>query len=81
MFSGPDGHQSSYNVDWLVEHSFSTTSKTKTPMLLWDKKTMSSEQLPVVSYDDYRDSSEIGVKDTLRNLLKYGFSILDGVRL
>ncbi|XP_046577480.1 trimethyllysine dioxygenase, mitochondrial-like [Haliotis rubra] len=75
----PDGHLTHFDLAWLVEHSYSTVSKSKTPFYLWDKESLQREPLPVVPYDAYNDDSGDGIKKTLQNLLKYGFSVIDGV--
>ncbi|XP_071085689.1 trimethyllysine dioxygenase, mitochondrial-like [Haliotis cracherodii] len=74
-----DGHLTHYDLAWLVEHSFSTVSKSKTPFYLWDKEALQREPLPIVPYDVYNDDSGKGMQKTLENLLKYGFSVIDGV--
>ncbi|XP_041378663.1 trimethyllysine dioxygenase, mitochondrial-like [Gigantopelta aegis] len=73
-----DGHETEYSVQWLVDNSYSTESKKKTIPLLWDSTKIHSEPMPVVDYDSYK-TSETGIRETMYNLLRYGFSVVEGV--
>ncbi|XP_041353182.1 trimethyllysine dioxygenase, mitochondrial-like [Gigantopelta aegis] len=73
-----DGHKTEYSVQWLVDNSYSTESKKKTIPLLWDSAKIHSEPMPVVDYESYK-TSETGIRETMYNLLRYGFSVVEGV--
>ena len=79
MITGDDGHETEYNVHWLVENTYTTESKQKTPPMLWDAPKIHKEPMPTVDYESYKNS-ESGIKETMFNLLKYGFSVVEGVR-
>ena len=65
---------------WLADNAYSTNPKRKTPPLLWDGAKIQSEPLPTLDYDSYMGSAN-GTRETLYNLLKYGFSFVKGVKL
>ena len=48
--------------------------------MLWDGAKIQSEPLPTVDYDSYMNT-ESGLREALYNLLKYGVTIVKGVRL
>ena len=80
LLSGDDGHETEYDVNWLVDNAYTTRSKVKIPPMLWDGAKILSEPLPIVDYDSYMNT-ESGLREALYKLLKYGLTIVKGVRL
>ena len=75
--SGQDGHISQFSLHWL-SHNFDSLG-TEVERTLWDGPHMSEQDLPTTTFD-YHMNSEEGLKNTLKNIIKYGFCVVDGVR-
>ena len=80
LLPGDDGHETGYDVNWLVDNAYTTRSKVKIPPMLWDGAKIQSEPLPTVDYESYMNT-ESGLRETLYNLLNYGVTAVEGVRL
>ena len=71
----PDGHRSSYDVDWLLDHVFPGSPKRRTDEFLWDSDSIRNENVQMADYESYlKDDEE--VKVLLRSLVRYGFGIV-----
>ena len=74
--SGQDDHTSLFSLQWLSRNLHSPG--TKVERFLWDGLCMSKEQLPTTLFDHHMNFED-GLKNTLKNIIKYGFCIVDGV--
>ncbi|XP_048746298.1 trimethyllysine dioxygenase, mitochondrial-like [Ostrea edulis] len=75
----PDKHLTSYNIDWLLENSYHDQHNDRVEKLLWNKDVMTATtEQPMVPCKDFMHS-ESGLKAHVKNLLKFGFSIVTEV--
>ncbi|XP_076454276.1 trimethyllysine dioxygenase, mitochondrial-like [Babylonia areolata] len=70
-----DGHVSKYSLQWIADSFFTAGSQPE--RFLWDASFMRKERLPVTSFDLHMETED-GLKNTLQNLIKYGFAIVEG---
>lgn len=70
-----DDHVSSYSLKWLVS-SFHCSSM-DVERFLWDGPCMAAQTLPAVEFESHMKSKR-GLRQTLVNLLKYGFCAVQG---
>ncbi|XP_021346618.1 trimethyllysine dioxygenase, mitochondrial-like, partial [Mizuhopecten yessoensis] len=73
--SWPDGHVTSYDINWLVDNAYHSQHTDQVDKVPWDKETIESAGLPTVHFHEYMDSDE-GLRKHLHNLVKFGFSIV-----
>ncbi|XP_019634717.1 PREDICTED: trimethyllysine dioxygenase, mitochondrial-like [Branchiostoma belcheri] len=74
----PDGHQSEYELDWLLSNTYEGKQHIQTTWepLLWNVETLSASPKPSVLYQDYLSDDEQLAK-LLHYLLKYGFAFVE----
>lgn len=72
-----DGHVSQFAMDWLQSNFYKVRPIYGTQRLHWNKDLIESQPLPTVSYNDHM-TLETGLAETVSNLCKYGFSIVEG---
>lgn len=70
-----DGHRSQFSLQWLADNFHSPGLQVE--RFLWDGTCMSNELLPVTPFDLHMGTEE-GLKNTLSNIVKYGFCIVEG---
>ncbi|GFO15317.1 trimethyllysine dioxygenase, mitochondrial [Plakobranchus ocellatus] len=70
-----DGHETDYTYDWLANNFYPGQFARRTKRILWDRKKMESESLPAVTFEHHM-TSEDGLRQSLRNLVKYGFTMV-----
>ena len=74
--SGQDGHLSQYSLEWLDQNFHSPG--TQVERFLWNGAGIREQQLPVTTFDSHMNTED-GLRNTLRNILKYGFCVVEGV--
>ncbi|KAH9490705.1 hypothetical protein Btru_032832 [Bulinus truncatus] len=72
-----DGHVSTYDLEWLTDNFYPGKLISPSKRTYWNKEIISSDGLPVVSYEEHVNT-ESGLKSSLANLVKYGFTVVDG---
>nr|KAG5696473.1 hypothetical protein BaRGS_016512 [Batillaria attramentaria] len=70
-----DGHYSAYSLKW-IQKNFHCPG-TQVERFLWDGPRMTAEPLPAVAFEQHMNSEE-GLKQTLMNILQYGFCVVQG---
>ncbi|GFS09299.1 trimethyllysine dioxygenase, mitochondrial [Elysia marginata] len=70
-----DGHETEYSFEWLAEHSYPGKFCRRTKRVMWDKKKIHAGPLPAVPFE-YHMNSEEGLRESLQNLVKYGFTMV-----
>lgn len=73
-----DGHISHFKLQWLAENYYPGVFSRHAQRLYWDHKTFPSGGLPTVSFTEHM-GTEGGLTQSLRNLVKFGFTIVEGV--
>ncbi len=79
MSLGDDGHDSEYDVDWLLSHHCldrAAAFEMKTPPRLWDAASFPWEE-STVPYDAYANSSA-GLRAAVASILANGFAVVSG---
>jgi len=71
-----DGHQSEFTSKWITDNFYPGGFSQVTQRVLWEAKDIQNN-LPRVNYTDHMGTEE-GLRSTLRNLLMYGFCMVDG---
>ncbi|GFR73459.1 trimethyllysine dioxygenase, mitochondrial [Elysia marginata] len=74
-----DGHVSKFAMDWLQGNYYKEKPDSATKRVYWDKNLMESQPLPIVPHEDHM-KLEAGLAETVSNLCKYGFSIVEGCK-
>jgi len=75
-----DSHRSSFPLDWLKEHSYPLSHERKFPSSSRPKLWMNKDLPNVdVSYEDYMNQNNKGLKECLNHLHEYGISFIRGV--
>lgn len=78
-YTGPDKHLTSYNIDWLLENTYHDQHRDRVERVLWNKAIMATvTEQPMVPYEDFMET-ENGLKEHVKNLMKYGFSVVTQV--
>lgn len=75
-YIGPDKHLTSYNIDWLLENTYHDQHRDRVERVLWNKAIMATvTEQPMVPYKDFMETED-GLKEHVKNLMKYGFSVV-----
>lgn len=78
-YTGPDKHLTSYNIDWLLENTYHDQHRDRVERVLWNKAIMATvTEQPMVQYKDFMETED-GLKEHVKNLMKYGFSVVTQV--
>ncbi|CAG5116383.1 unnamed protein product [Candidula unifasciata] len=72
-----DEHVSEFTFEFLLDNFYPGRSCHKTERLLWNRAVIESHGLPEVSFD-HHVGLESGLKQSLVNLVKYGFTFVQG---
>lgn len=79
LSTGPDGHNTRYNLDWLAKTSYEgQTLSAIQPRILWNSEIYGSAKVPSVSWENFMSSDE-EVKMFLNNFLLYGIAFVEDV--
>ena len=83
-YKGSDGHVSSYELLKVAEYVFEEDIKkkqNKNKKFSWNKQLIEEkfDELKF-NYDDFMNSNDLVLKDSLESLVKYGFMIVKNVR-
>ncbi|XP_038954326.1 trimethyllysine dioxygenase, mitochondrial isoform X1 [Rattus norvegicus] len=77
--TGPDGHVTRYDLDWLVKNSYEgQKQEVIQPRVLWNAKLYQDAQLPSVDFQGFLETKE-GLKKFLQNFLLYGIAFVENV--
>ncbi|XP_072050298.1 trimethyllysine dioxygenase, mitochondrial-like [Amphiura filiformis] len=75
----PDGHTTSYQIDWLGKAYRQCTQRQEdNHRIFWDLRTLEISLPPDVTFEEYMESEE-GVIRLLRNLHTFGIAFMSGV--
>ncbi|ESO92851.1 hypothetical protein LOTGIDRAFT_216511 [Lottia gigantea] len=78
LYTGKDGHKTTYKREWLIENSYCDKRSEMVTPTYWSSNQMKNK-FPVMNYNDH--NTENGLKSSIKNLLRYGFTVVDGVPL
>lgn len=81
MFSGPDGHNTEYTLDWLWKNSYNGLKNSHIHVpILWDKQSMESQNIAQVDMCQYMNT-DTGVHDVVKSIVDFGVGIVKNVSL
>lgn len=78
LITWDDSHISEFSLQWLQGNFY--TPGTQAECVLWDKMRMRDMSLPTTSFDLHMHTDD-GLRNTLKNIVKYGFCLVQGVPL
>ncbi|KAK7090881.1 trimethyllysine dioxygenase, mitochondrial-like [Littorina saxatilis] len=70
-----DGHITDYSLQWLDQNFYSPGAQVE--RFLWDGPRMNEKPVPSTAYEHHVNSDD-GLKSTLKNILEYGFCVVEG---
>ncbi|CAL1542192.1 unnamed protein product [Lymnaea stagnalis] len=73
-----DGHVSHFKLEWLADNYFPGVFSRHAQRVYWNHKMIQSEGLPTVTYTEHMETDG-GLTQSLRNLVKYGITVVKGV--